>query len=170
METRMLNVRINGRAYEVPEGITILKAAQEYANIDIPTLCYLEGISEEGACAICVVEVKGAKNLQRACVVKVTDGMEVWTNTARVREARKLNVELLLANHPTDCFTCEKNQICRLRELAAEVGVREVEFPRTRSEWLPLTKRPCRSYGTPTSASYAGAVSTYAPRYNPSMR
>ncbi len=138
METRMLNVKINGRDYQVPDGTTILKAARDYAKIDVPTLCYLEGISEEGACAICVVEVKGARNLQRACVVKVSEGMEVFTNTPRVREARKLNVELLLANHPKDCFTCEKNQICTLRELAAELGVREVQFPRTRTEWLPF--------------------------------
>ncbi len=138
METRMLNVKINGRDYQVPDGTTILKAAREYAKIDVPTLCYLEGISEEGACAICVVEVKGARNLQRACVVKVSEGMEVWTNTSRVREARKLNVELLLANHPKDCFTCEKSQICDLRELASELGVREVEFPRTRTELLPF--------------------------------
>lgn len=134
----MLNVKINGRDYQVPDGTTILKAAREYAKIDVPTLCYLEGISEEGACAICVVEVKGARNLQRACVVKVSEGMEVWTNTSRVREARKLNVELLLANHPKDCFTCEKSQICDLRELASELGVREVEFPRTRTELLPF--------------------------------
>jgi iron-only hydrogenase group A len=138
METRMLNVKINGRDYQVPDGTTILKAARDYAKIDVPTLCYLEGISEEGACAICVVEVKSARNLQRACVVKISEGMEVWTNTSRVREARKLNVELLLANHPKDCFTCEKSQICDLRELASELGVREVEFPRTRTELLPL--------------------------------
>ncbi|WP_243621707.1 NADH-dependent [FeFe] hydrogenase, group A6 [Candidatus Cryosericum hinesii] len=134
----MLNLKINGRDYQVPEGTTILKAARDYAKIDVPTLCYLEGISEEGACAICVVEVKGARNLQRACVVKVNEGMEVWTNTARVREARKLNVELLLANHPKDCFTCERSQNCDLRELASELGVREVEFPRTSTEWLPI--------------------------------
>jgi iron-only hydrogenase group A len=138
METRMLNLKINGRDYQVPDGMTILKAARDYAKIDVPTLCYLEGISEEGACAICVVEVKGARNLQRACVVKVNEGMEVWTNTARVREARKLNVELLLANHPKDCLTCEMSQNCDLRELASELGVREVEFPRTRTEWLPI--------------------------------
>ncbi|WP_243622534.1 NADH-dependent [FeFe] hydrogenase, group A6 [Candidatus Cryosericum odellii] len=134
----MLNLKINGRDYQVPDGTTILKAARDYAKIDVPTLCYLEGISEEGACAICVVEVKGARNLQRACVVKVSEGMEVWTNTSRVREARKLNVELLLANHPKDCFTCERSQNCDLRELASELGVREVEFPRTRTEWLPI--------------------------------
>jgi len=138
METRMLNLKINGRDYQVPDGTTILKAARDYAKIDVPTLCYLEGISEEGACAICVVEVKGARNLQRACVVKVNEGMEVSTNTARVREARKLNVELLLANHPKDCFTCERSQNCDLRELASELGVREVEFPRTSTEWLPI--------------------------------
>ncbi|HZL82512.1 MAG TPA: NADH-dependent [FeFe] hydrogenase, group A6 [Candidatus Deferrimicrobium sp.] len=134
----MLNLKINGRDYQVPDGTTILKAARDYAKIDVPTLCYLEGISEEGACAICVVEVKGARNLQRACVVKVNEGMEVSTNTARVREARKLNVELLLANHPKDCFTCERSQNCDLRELASELGVREVEFPRTSTEWLPI--------------------------------
>lgn len=140
METRILNVKINGRDYQVPDGTTILKAASEYANIEVPTLCYLEGISEEGACGVCVVEVKGTRNLPRACLTKVSEGMEIWTNTARVREARKVNVELLLANHPTDCFTCERNEDCDLRELASELGIREVEFPRTRTEWLPIDK------------------------------
>ncbi|MDO9100545.1 MAG: NADH-dependent [FeFe] hydrogenase, group A6 [Caldisericota bacterium] len=138
METRLLTVKINGRDYQVPEGISILKAARDYAGINVPTLCYLEGISEEGACALCVVEVKGARNLQRACVVKVAEGMEVLTSTPRVRDARKLNMELLLANHPKDCFTCDKSEICELRGLAADLGVREVEFTRTRKEWLPF--------------------------------
>lgn len=138
METKLLNVKINGRDYSVPDGSTILKAASEYANIEVPTLCYLEGISEEGACGVCVVEVKGNRNLPRACLTKVSEGMEIWTNTARVREARRINVELLLANHPTDCFTCERSENCDLRDLASELGVREVEFPRTRTEWLPI--------------------------------
>ncbi|MCE5193478.1 MAG: NADH-dependent [FeFe] hydrogenase, group A6 [Candidatus Cryosericum sp.] len=135
---RTLHVKINGRDYQVPDGSTILEAASAYANIEIPTLCYLEGISEEGACGVCVVDVKGTRNLPRACLTKVSEGMEIWTNTARVREARKINVELLLANHPTDCFTCERTENCDLRDLASELGVREVEFPRTRTEWLPI--------------------------------
>lgn len=138
MEMRTLHVKINGRDYQVPDGSTILEAASAYANIEIPTLCYLEGISEEGACGVCVVDVKGTRNLPRACLTKVSEGMEIWTNTARVREARKINVELLLANHPTDCFTCERTENCDLRDLASELGVREVEFPRTRTEWLPI--------------------------------
>ncbi|MFA5099336.1 MAG: NADH-dependent [FeFe] hydrogenase, group A6 [Candidatus Omnitrophota bacterium] len=126
----MLAIKIDGKDYQIPESTTILKAAAS-ANIIIPTICYLDGISEEAACSVCVVEVKGAKTLLRACVTQITPGMEIFTNTERVRRARSLNLELLLASHPKDCFVCDRNQTCELRRISFDMGIREVRFPKT---------------------------------------
>lgn len=126
----MVDIRIDNKDYQVPEGSTILAAAKR-AGIIIPTICYLDGISEEAACSVCVVEVKGAKTLLRSCVTKVAPGMEIFTNTERVRKARSLNLELLLASHPKDCFVCDRNQTCELRRIAFDMGIREVRFPKT---------------------------------------
>ncbi len=124
-----LNLKIDGRDHAALEGATILAACRE-AGIKIPTLCFLDGISEEASCSICVVEVKGAKTLLRSCVTKVTPGMEIYTNTERVRQARKTNLELLLAGHPQDCFLCDRNQTCELRKIAYDMGVRDIRFPK----------------------------------------
>ncbi|HLP04657.1 MAG TPA: 2Fe-2S iron-sulfur cluster-binding protein, partial [Paludibacter sp.] len=96
-----MKIHINNQPVEVEEGITILEACN-HAGIRIPTLCYLKDISKNASCGVCVVEVKGARSLLRSCITKVSDGMEISTHTQRVAEARKLNVELLLANHPND--------------------------------------------------------------------
>ncbi len=125
----MLNIKIDNKDYQVPEGATILKCCQQ-ANIDVPTICFMDGVSEEAACSICVVEVKGAKTLLRSCVTKAAEGMEIFTNTDRVRSARRTNLELLLAGHPKDCFVCDRNQTCELRKIAYEMGIREVRFPK----------------------------------------
>ena len=126
----MVSIRIDNRDYQVQDGSTILDAAKD-AGIIIPTICYLDGISEEAACSVCVVEVKGAKTLLRACVTRVTHGMEIFTNTERVRKARSLNLELLLASHPKDCFVCDRNQTCELRRIAFDMGIRDVRFAKT---------------------------------------
>ena len=94
----MVNIKINGIDLSVPQNYTILQAARE-AGINIPTLCYLKDINEIGACRMCLVEVKGAKGLVTACVYPVNEGMEVYTNTAKVRKARKTVLELTLSNH-----------------------------------------------------------------------
>ncbi len=123
----MVKIKINGKQYEFEEGKTILDACTE-AGIHIPTLCFLKGISETGSCGICVVEVKGAKNLVRSCVTKIRDGMEIQTDTELVKEARKLNLELTLAHHPLDCMTCERNGDCELQDLAYEFSIKKSEF------------------------------------------
>jgi iron-only hydrogenase group A len=133
----MVAIKIDNRDYQVQEGITILQAAKA-AGIIIPAICYLDGISEEAACSVCVVEVTGAKTLLRACVTKVTPGMEIFTNTERVRKARSLNLELLLAGHPKDCFVCDRSQTCELRRIAYDMGIREVRFPKTTKLELDL--------------------------------
>ncbi|HRZ67307.1 MAG TPA: 2Fe-2S iron-sulfur cluster-binding protein, partial [Candidatus Omnitrophota bacterium] len=131
MADRMINIKIDGKDLAVPEGTTILKAARK-AGIEIPTLCYLDGISENASCGVCCVEVRKAKSLLRSCITKVSEGMEIYTNTPAVRDARRMNVELLLAGHPKDCPTCEKNETCELRILASDLGVRKVRFGKTR--------------------------------------
>ena len=132
-----VSLKIDGKVYECVVGLTILEACAKAA-IDIPTLCYLKDINHEAACSICLVEVKGAKTLLRACVTSIKEGMEVFTNTPRVRNARRLNLELLLAGHPKDCLVCDRNQSCELRKLAFDMGIREVRFPKTTKIELPL--------------------------------
>ena len=108
-----ITIKLNGIKTTVPEGITILEAAA-MSHIRIPTLCYMKDLNEIGACRICVVEVKGAKTLVASCVYPVSDGMEVWTNTPRVRESRKKTLQLILSNHRKDCLVCVRNGNCEL--------------------------------------------------------
>ncbi len=131
MENTTVSVTINGRAYSVPQGATILDACTR-AGIEIPTLCYMEDVARNASCSVCVVEVKGARSLVRSCSTCVYEGMEVSTHSPRIREARKTNVELLLANHPKDCLSCLRNRNCELQAIAAELGVKESRFVRTR--------------------------------------
>ncbi len=123
----MINVKINGADYSVPAGITVLEACK-YAGIDIPTLCYLKDINEIGACRLCLVEVKGARGLVTSCVYPVNDGMEISTNTDRVREARKMNIQLVLSAHKKKCLSCIRSTTCELQKLAMDYGVDEDYF------------------------------------------
>ncbi len=122
-----VNLKIDGIEVSVPSDYTILQAARS-VNIDIPTLCYLEGINKYGSCRLCVVEIKGARALQAACVYPVSEGMEVFTNTAKVRRARKENLELILSNHDRSCLTCVRNRNCELQQLAEEFGIEEIKY------------------------------------------
>ena len=120
----MVNIKINGVSYAVPADATILEAAR-YAGIDIPTLCYLKDINEIGACRMCMVEVKGARALVAACVYPVNEGMEVFTNTPKVQESRKMTLELLLSVHDKKCLSCERSGNCELQKLCNDMGVEE---------------------------------------------
>ena len=117
----MINLKINNVPVSVEPGTTILQAAKSIG-IKIPTLCYLKDINEIGACRVCVVEVKGARNLVASCVYPVNEGMEVFTNSERVLQARKTTIELLLSNHRKECLSCERNTNCELQTLAYEYG------------------------------------------------
>ena len=103
-----VNLKINGLSVTAPAGSTILEAAQA-AGIRIPTLCYLKEINEIGACRMCVVEVKGARNLVAACVYPVSEGMEVQTNTKKLLDSRRRTLELLLSNHDKKCLSCVRS-------------------------------------------------------------
>lgn len=123
----MVTVNIDGSTIQVPEDYTVLKACRE-VGINIPTLCYLEDINEVGACRLCLVEVEGQRTLKASCVLPVSDGMIIKTNTKRVRDARKLNLKLLLSNHNRECTICERNQNCELQRIANEFGIREIKY------------------------------------------
>ena len=118
----MINMKINGMAVSVPKNATILEAARQ-VGIDIPTLCYMKGINEIGACRVCVCEVKGARSLVAACVAPVNEGMEVFTNSEKVLKSRKTTIELLLSNHNRSCLSCTRSGNCELQTMANEFGV-----------------------------------------------
>ena len=123
----MVNITIDGKAVQVPQGTTVLEAARE-AGINIPTLCYLKGINEIGACHMCLVEIKGARALQAACVYPVAEGNEILTASPAVKEARRVDLELLLSNHKKDCLTCIRSTNCELQTLARELNVSDIPY------------------------------------------
>ena len=123
----MVNVIINGRAVKVPEKTTILEAAEK-AGVRIPTLCYLKDLNEIGACRICVVEVEGYERLFTACNNPVADGMVIHTNSKKAREARKINVELILSQHNTNCAVCSRNWNCTLQKVANDLNIHWIPF------------------------------------------
>lgn len=123
----MVNIKINGVDYSVPEGSTILEAAR-HAGIKIPTLCYLKDINAIGACRICVVEVKGARSLVAACVYPVNEGIEIFTNTPKVVESRKSTLELIVSNHKKECLSCRRSGNCELQQLCNEYNIDENWF------------------------------------------
>ncbi|HEX3039647.1 MAG TPA: NADH-dependent [FeFe] hydrogenase, group A6 [Caproiciproducens sp.] len=125
----MVKLTINHIAVEVEEGTTILDAAKS-VGIRIPTLCYLKGVNEIGACRVCVVELKGKEKLVSACNNRAEDGMEVYTNSPRVREARRVNVELILSQHDCYCSTCVRSGNCGLQTLANDLGILDLPYQR----------------------------------------
>ncbi len=136
----MINVKINGVAYAVEKGATVLEAAKA-AHIDIPTLCYLKDINEIGACRLCLVEVAemrgpalGPWRMVTACVYPCTEGMEIKTNTPKIAASRKMNLELLLSNHNQDCLSCVRSTNCELQTLCREYGVNSSSFVGEKTE------------------------------------
>ena len=128
----MVSLTIDGIKVQVPAGTTVLEAARS-ANIQIPTLCYLKDVNQIGACRMCLVDT-GARALAAACVMPVSDGMVVKTNTPAIREARKVTLELLLSNHDRSCLTCVRSRNCELQTLAKELGVADLRFEGAKTE------------------------------------
>lgn len=137
----MVNIKINGKPVEVQEGKTILEAAREN-NIHIPTLCYLKDLNQIGACRMCLVEIKGARALQAACVYPVSEGLEIYTNSAKVRNARKSTLELILSNHERKCLTCIRNRNCELQKLCEELGIEDIRYEGKNIEYELDTSSP----------------------------
>ena len=123
----MLNLTINGKAITAKAGTSVLMAARD-AGIHIPTLCFLEKREPTGACRVCLVEIAGAKTLAAACSTPVAEGMQVQTNSSKVRSARRQVVELLLSEHDANCQICDRNQDCELQKLASELGIRDISY------------------------------------------
>ena len=123
----MVNLTINGIPVQAEEHMTILTAAAS-AGITIPTLCYLKDINEIGACRVCVVEIEGVERLQAACNATVSEGMAVYTNSPKVREARRINVELILSQHNDHCASCTRSGNCTLQTLCNDLGITEEHF------------------------------------------
>ncbi|MEI7641258.1 MAG: NADH-dependent [FeFe] hydrogenase, group A6 [bacterium] len=126
-----INIKVNGKDYQVDKGQTILNACKK-AGVNIPHLCYMEDVADNASCGVCVVEVKGARALVRSCVQQANEAMEITTNSKKVMDARKTNVELLLANHPNECLTCGRNQNCELQEISQVMGIKETRYVRTK--------------------------------------
>ena len=120
---QLIALTIDGVNVEVPAGTTVLEAAKE-AGINIPTLCYLKGINEIGACRMCVVDT-GGRSLQAACVLPATPNMVVKTNTPSIRMHRKTLLELVLSAHDKSCLSCVRSQNCELQKLCLELGVQD---------------------------------------------
>lgn len=122
MET--ISLKINGISVTVPKDSTIIEAAR-VAGINIPTLCYLKGLNEIGACRMCLVEVKGARSFAAACVQPATEGMEVFTNTKEIVDSRKNTLELILSTHEKKCLSCSRSGDCELQRLCHEYGIED---------------------------------------------
>ena len=128
----MINLTIDNKSVVVKKGTTILEAAKSIG-IHIPTLCYmkLDDLNIEnkpGGCRICVVEVKGRRNLAPACCTEATDGMEISSHTIRAINARRTVMELILSDHPSDCLVCAKSGQCDLQDMAQSLGIREIHY------------------------------------------
>ncbi len=140
----MVRLIIDGKSVEAKAGTTILNAAKS-VGINIPTLCYFEKINEIGACRVCVVEIKGSDKLAAACNTPISEGIEVYTNSPRVRAARKVNTELILSAHNCDCVSCVRSGNCALQTLANDLNIRRVSYKRkiSKNTWddtLPLNR------------------------------
>jgi NADH-quinone oxidoreductase subunit G len=132
----MINCKINGKAVQVEDGSTILKAAEK-VNIKIPTLCYNPDLPPWASCGLCIVRMEGSPKMVRACTTPVSEGMAVVTHDAELIAIRRTVLELILSNHPNDCLQCPRNGSCELQTMAAEFGIREVPFAKIRNE-IPI--------------------------------
>lgn len=132
----MVNITINNIPVTVAEGTTIMEACKE-AKMPVPSLCYLKGINEIGACRVCVVEVKGIERLVTSCNNVVKEGMEILTNSPKVREARRINIKMILSQHNCFCPTCVRSGNCQLQKVAGELEFGTGSYPQhiTYNSW-----------------------------------
>ena len=147
--SKTVTLTIDGQTLTVPAGYSIWEAAHQ-VGINIPNLCHHPALRPEGSCRVCVVKVKGARNLSASCVTKVAEGMEVSTHTPEVLAVRKNIVELLLANHPRDCLSCARSGNCELQKIASDMGIRKIPYnynrpPMKKDEGNPsITRDPAK--------------------------
>lgn len=147
--SKTVTLTIDGQTLTVPAGYSIWEAAHQ-VGINIPNLCHHPALRPEGSCRVCVVKVKGARNLSASCVTRVAEGMEVSTHTPEVLAVRKNIVELLLANHPRDCLSCARSGNCELQKIASDMGIRKIPYnynrpPMKKDEGNPsITRDPAK--------------------------
>ena len=128
----MVNLKIDKIDVSVPEGTTVMEAAAS-VGIKIPSLCYLKNINEIAACRVCLVELKGKDKLITSCNNVVQEGMEIYTNSPKVRSARRTNVQLILSQHDSRCTTCLRSGNCALQSIANDLGLMDNPFP---DDWV----------------------------------
>lgn len=124
--SEFVTLTIDGKEVKAPVGSTVLEAAKS-AGINIPTLCYLKDINEIGACRMCIVDV-GARSFQAACMYPVSEGLKVITNSPKIRETRKVTLELILSAHERTCLSCVRSLNCELQKLAQELNVQDIRY------------------------------------------
>ena len=146
-DAKLFHININGNEYEAKKGQSILQVASENG-INIPTLCYLEGVSDIGSCRLCIVEVEGYAGYLPACRTKVSDGMVIQTHTEELEETRKEILKLILADHNTDCMNCPANGVCELQKLCNKYGIEQDETDGARSELIEDIESEIFSKGT----------------------
>ncbi len=132
----MVNVTIDHKTVQVPEGTTILKAAAA-VGIEIPTLCFLKDLNEIGACRICCVEIEGKETLAASCNTKVEEGMVVYTSSLKAHYARRMNLQIILSQHDFRCAACQRNGTCSLQKICADMNINDVPFHQDyeKNEW-----------------------------------
>ena len=133
----MVTIELDGRKLRVPEGTTILEAAQS-ANIPIPHLCYLKDVNEIAACRMCMVEVEGTERLQPACNTQAAEGMVIRSNSPKVRQARRTNLRLILSQHNSNCTVCVRSGNCELQKLSHDLNIHYQPYP------IQLERSPIR--------------------------
>lgn len=121
----MVKLTIDGQQIEVPQGTTVLEAARQ-TGVEIPSLCYLKNVNHPANCRVCVVEV--GPRLIASCSLVAENGMDVKTNTKKVRDARRMSVELLLSNHKRECTSCLRSENCELQTVATDLNIRDISY------------------------------------------
>ncbi|MCX7772959.1 MAG: NADH-dependent [FeFe] hydrogenase, group A6 [Clostridia bacterium] len=124
--SELVTLFIDGKEVKAPKGTTVLEAAKS-AGIHIPTLCFLKDINEIGACRMCIVDV-GARSFQAACMYPVSEGLKVTTNSPKIRETRKVTLELILSSHEKKCLTCVRSNNCELQKLSKDLNIKDIRF------------------------------------------
>ena len=118
----MVTLKINGQQVSVPEKTTIMEAAEK-VGVHIPHLCFLKEINEIAACRVCLVELAGIDRLVTACNTECRNGLDVITNSPRLRKIRRMNVELILSDHKSECPSCVRSGNCTLQSIANDLGL-----------------------------------------------
>jgi len=132
--TKDISIVIDGKNIKAQEGQSILEAARA-SGIDIPSLCYHPDVDNRSSCRLCLVEIKGRKGLQTACSTKVEEGMEIVSESDKINEARKANLELLFGEHRIECFDCVLQNSCRLKQLAARLKASMTKYPNRKTNY-----------------------------------